>query len=291
MWNTEETERFTSIIADVYDKDRNLFCKKTIYCYDDKKFVIEWLRGCYDRVNHIGYLNIAGTDIQHNSCIFVSNFLSKNAIKEKLYTHITKYNLIEMAIYDTIRHVIDDSWINDRDQYIYPLPTWRNDEYFKTNCLAYTLFSNNIQSEHGINHWIPFTEKEINANDCFDSHFMTDYMSGKIKEEKADKVQTSLIQQKSSLPQKPLEFSDAAKAVFDACRELWKYYHSMPDANPNAALYDIKEYFQGRNEKGRMNSSSKDEKYNELMNTLREKLKILARKIEPKVYEHGFLLR
>lgn len=55
--------------------------------------------------------------------------------------------------------------------------------------------------------------------------------------------------------------------------------------------YDIKEYFQGRNEKGRMNSTSADEKYNKLIGLLRSKLKILATKIEPKVYEHGFLIR
>jgi hypothetical protein len=38
-----------------------------------------------------------------------------------------------------------------------------------------------------------------------------------------------------------------------------------------------------------MNNKSNDETYNELIGDLREKLKILARKIEPKVYEYGFL--
>lgn len=52
---------------------------------------------------------------------------------------------------------------------------------------------------------------------------------------------------------------------------------------------DIKEYFQGRNEKGRMNSSSPDEKYMALIGVLRQSLKELAKKIEPKVYEYGFL--
>jgi len=55
-------------------------------------------------------------------------------------------------------------------------------------------------------------------------------------------------------------------------------------------LYDIREYFQGRNEKTqRMNNTSTDEKYNKLMSVLREKLKILAEKIPEKVYLHGFL--
>jgi len=48
----------------------------------------------------------------------------------------------------------------------------------------------------------------------------------------------------------------------------------------------IREHFQGRNEKGKTNNTSADEKYNELIGVLREKTNILAEK----VYEHGFLL-
>jgi hypothetical protein len=38
-----------------------------------------------------------------------------------------------------------------------------------------------------------------------------------------------------------------------------------------------------------MNNASNDEKYNELIDNLRIALKILAKKIEPKVYEYEFL--
>jgi len=54
-------------------------------------------------------------------------------------------------------------------------------------------------------------------------------------------------------------------------------------------IADIREYFQGRNEKGKMNTKSEDKKYNELIKNLRDCLTILAQKIEPKVYEYGFL--
>jgi hypothetical protein len=57
----------------------------------------------------------------------------------------------------------------------------------------------------------------------------------------------------------------------------------------NASFYDIREHFQGRNEKGMMNSRSTDERYNELIEDLRVALKTLAEKIEPKIYEYGFL--
>jgi hypothetical protein len=113
---------------------------------------------------------------------------------------------------------------------------------------------------------------------------MTDFITGKLKQE----TNTELFgtQENRSTP---LAFSDEAKAVFEAGRELWTYYHSNKYININASLYDIREHYQGRNDKGKMNNKSLDEKYNELISTLRVRLKVLAKKIEPKVYEYGFL--
>ena len=81
--------------------------------------------------------------------------------------------------------------------------------------------------------------------------------------------------------------------MFDAGRELWKYYHKQPDADLNAAYYDIRKYFQGTklDKKGKevMNSASEDETYTKPHEALRKAHKLLAKKIVPKVYEHGFL--
>jgi hypothetical protein len=88
---------------------------------------------------------------------------------------------------------------------------------------------------------------------------------------------------------KALQFSDRAKEVFNAGRELWKYYHSQPNCNVNASFYDIREHFQGRDDKGRMKSSSVDERYNKLLADLRLEMKFLAKHIEPKIYKYGFL--
>lgn len=137
---------------------------------------------------------------------------------------------------------------------------------------------------------MPFTEQEVDAKEKFASHFMTDFINGKIT--KSHTQDTEIFENPITynlLPTAPLEFSEEATAVFDAGRELWKYYHSCPNAEPNASLYDIREYFQGRNEKGRMNSKSDDTHYMELIGELRDKLKILAEKIQPKVFEYGFL--
>jgi hypothetical protein len=93
---------------------------------------------------------------------------------------------------------------------------------------------------------------------------------------------------------KDLKFSKEADAVLKSGRELWKYYHSKIIGHRNALIdasfYDIREFFQGRSEKGTMKQKSGDETYNALIKDLRQKLSALAEKIKPKVYEYGFLL-
>lgn len=114
---------------------------------------------------------------------------------------------------------------------------------------------------------------------------MTQFIKGKIKQEQT--ADLFAIPEESS--SSALEFSEKAQAVFNAGKELWKYYHKQSQINVNAGLYDIREHFQGRNEAGKMNNKSHDETYMKLITELRESLKILAKKIEPKVYEYGFL--
>lgn len=188
------------------------------------------------------------------------------------------------------KHVFQFDFLNDRDQFLYPNDGWTTDKEFQSDCLAYTLFNNNIQSRQGTNHWIPFTEQEVDAKEKFESHFMTDYIQGKNLSETQSTLDM-FNQSEKNVTAQILRFSPEAQAVMDAGHELWRYYHAQPDADPNAALYDIRLHFQGTNAKGKMNTDSDDSNYMELITDLRQKLKLLARKIEPKVYEYGFLLQ
>lgn len=188
------------------------------------------------------------------------------------------------------KHVFQFDFLNDRDQFLYPNDGWTTDKEFQFDCLAYTLFNNNIQSRQGTNHWIPFTEQEVDAKEKFESHFMTDYIQGKNLSETQSTLDL-FNQSEKNVTAQILRFSPEAQAVMDAGHELWRYYHAQPDADPNAALYDIRLHFQGTNAKGKMNTDSDDSNYMELITDLRQKLKLLARKIEPKVYEYGFLLQ
>ena len=464
IWDTSKKENFEKTTTDVYDSKGNFIGTKLITSYDGSKYISDWLEANSKKIskNYIGHLASVGNDFQNQRMIFVDNEERENWKKGGRHTRITAENLISISVYYTVRHVIPATWLNDRDQFLFPNDGWKTDSKFQNDCLISTLFSNNIQSKVGTNHWIPFTEAEIEAKERFASHFMTDFIQGKIKTTASDDLFSSpslsssssqfnspslrglggvkispaylqshgiktdnLIFDDKFLPynpnlktnsrelrkagnlseallwkelrasnffgysfyrQKPIlnyiadfyckelnlvieidgnthdteeqiaydkerdrqmqvlgltiirirdekvkkdmpnvlreiehiitppdplkegEFNNVGanshspkfsvggandysprRAVFEAGRELWRYYHTQKDINANASLYDIREYFQGRNDKGRMNPKSSDEKYTELIGNLRDKLKILAEKIAPKVYEYGFL--
>jgi hypothetical protein len=298
IWDTKQKERIESITADIY---HNNFCSgtKNFYSYDNEKGRLnEWLNFYKSSLDkNIGVLVGDAPDFQNNNYVCIQN---QKGTRHGIYFSINQENLGQACIYLAVRHCIDATWLNDRDQFLYPNDDWAKDSEFQNDCLAYTLFhgQNRITSDSGTNHWIPFTEDEVNTRSAFDSNFMTDYLKGKIRPE-ADKDLFNAEEAKKVKPKpQPLVFSPEAQAVFEAGKALWAYYHKTIYDLPilggqkwdvNASLYDIKEYFQGRNAQGKMNNRSEDDTYNALIATLRDKLKILAKKIEPKVYEYGFL--
>lgn len=286
IWDTKEEEEFEFIEADIYNKNGEYAGVKNIWSYDKVKFINDWVKTFRElESDSLATIIGVGSDFQNQRLVrFGKPFMKVPASNHNWQT--SKENIIQTSIYYTVRRIIDANWLNDRDQFLWPDDLWKTDLEFQNDCLTHTLFSNNISSTFGTNHWIPFTETEVNAKDRFESHFMTDFINGKI--EMTD--ETNLFQTSKS---KTItrSFSEEATSVFDAGKELWKYYHSQPSTNVNASLYDIREYFQGRNNKGRMNSRSDDPRYMELITELRSRLKHLADKIKPKIFELGFLKR
>ena len=294
IWDTSAHSPFEGINADLFDS-HGVYCgTKNVFSYDNDRLVIEWLRNYFDKEGKlIGYLRMKNTDIQNKSHIFITSMPSEMDFQKKTFTYITKSNLIPMVIYVAIRAVVEATWQNDRDQFLYPNEGWLYDRDFQSDCLAYMLFENRITSADGINHWIPFTEQQVNAPDNFQSHFMSDFINGKLKPQNAD---TLFGEEESLIPTEPIQFTPAAQAVMEAGRKLWEYYLHKKDnelyaepVNVNASFYDIRAYFQGRDEKGKMNSESTDEHYMSLLKGLRTYQKVLAKQIEKKVYLYGFL--
>ena len=283
IWNTDIKNKFTITISDVYNENGDFIGQKTFNVTDKNNFINKWISKYKVTSDYVGFLaGTNGNDFQQNGIVYILNKKEQMANPRGIW--ISKENLITASIYYSIRKCIDSTWLNDRDQFLCPNDKWKSDKEFQNDCLVYTLFNTNIQSQSGINHWIPFTEQEINSREKFDSNFMSNFIKGKLKHE----ISTNLFNTEETRKTE-LEFSEEAILVFDSGRALWRYYHIQPNCNVNASLYDIREHFQGRNDKGKMNNKSEDETYMILITDLRNKLKILAKKIEPKVYEFEFL--
>ncbi|WRE61472.1 hypothetical protein KVD25_06650 [Helicobacter pylori] len=256
---------------------------------DRVKSINEWFKIYKDEQNYLGILVYDAPDFSHQNTNYLQNHKGASHLH---YENLTPTNLLIGAIYFSIRHCIKATWQNDRDQFYAPYDdAFQDDSEFKNNCLIFMLFhtQNRITTTQGTNHFIPFSETEVNAKERYSSHALLDFLKGKIKEE-----DDSLFLN-AKKENKPLEFSQSALNVFNAGKEIYRYYHTQDFTNrpynANISLYDIKEFFQGRNVQGKLNlpAKAKDEYYKQLYANLQDALKDLAKEIQPKVYEYGFL--
>lgn len=293
IWDTAGNEEFHTIISDVFNQKGNALAQKVFS--NTENVINKWVSSFKSSSNtQLGFLcGTNGNDFQQNNIVYILNKKEQMANPRGIW--ITSENLTQACVYMAVRKSINqiessENWLQNKTQFLSPIDGLKEDNDFQRNSLVYVLFheQNNITCTQGTNHWIPFTEDEVGAREEFESHFMSDYLKGKIDTQQTGQADLFSTKQKKH-QNVQIQLSPEAQKVFDTGRELYRYYHSKPDANPNASLYDIKEYFQGRNDKGRMNAKSDDEQYTKLLNELKAAMKALGEKIKPKVYEYGFL--
>lgn len=292
VWDLGDKQPIDQVKTDIaLSSGEPIPLKKHFHALESKQFISTWLRNFYDKSDApIGYLILPGVDMQQQSGVYFTIQPTESDVKQHKTAAITRRNLTEMAVYLAVRQTIELTWVNNKDPFLCPTPSWKIDTEFQSDCLTFSLFhgQNKVTVSEGTNYWIPFTEDEINAKEKFASNFMTKFVKGKIKPE--DSLDLFSANELKANRDTALKFSPASTAVFDAGRALWTYYHAQPSCNVNASLYDIREHFQGRNSDGKMNNKSTDKVYSGHIAALRGTLKLLAKKIEPKVYEHRFLL-
>ena len=339
IWNTQVQETFKSITIDVYDRNGIPLPPKTITCNDDNKNIGKWISEQKDKSNNslvLGMMNSGRLDFQNQKFVYIANEVSDKS--HALTLTLTLKNLIPAVVFLSVRHAIEATWLNDRDQFLYPNDGWKTDYQFQADCLAFTLFHGQNHISHAvgdagaiargkdagthnyINHWIPFSEQELDSPDRFQSHFMYHFIHQPIQT-----IQTTTTEQpnlfnnnadnpiadagdspagfahdeNNAQPNSLADaFSPAALEVFDAARKLWRYYLHFPESpdapfgsniDVNASFYDIRRFFQGVDNKGKMNSDSENQTYMQLIHELRDKQKILAKQIQPKIYQYAFL--
>ena len=320
VWNSEKVEKFQNTEADLYDTEGSFIGAKTLFSYENCKYINDWTLDFIEtdkkkeKENSIANIIGVSNDFQHQSTVCIEN--PNKPWNHQYQWQITKDNLIQSCIYYAVRKVIEHSWINHNDQFLYPSDDWANDKEFQLDCLVYTLFGdkNRITSVGSIvknSLWLPFTENEVGSKKAFASDFMAkflrDFMAGKISADKPQPPVPLLLEGEGgelatisndaqNLPSPArrgagVRFSVQAAAVYSAGLELWRYYFKTAgdSVNENASFYDIRKYFQGVDGKGRMNNKSDNVEYNQRIETLRNAQKKLAAKIAEKVYEYGFL--
>lgn len=213
-----------------------------------------------------------GNDLQHTNltALLSSGYCSAGGF------FVTDKNLWQSAIVFTVRRIIKPTWLNDRDQFLQP--TNPLTEEFKTDCLVWMLFNgsnltasaNDLEWNNKkwsiVNHFIPFTEEDVNAPERFESDFMVQYI--------ADKT-----------------FSIEAKQVLEEGKKLWRTYFSNTDVHTvidqfklnrsDVGWYQVRKALQSRNSSGDFVYVS--------FEAFETAYKTLTEKLHPQVYELGFL--
>ncbi len=303
VWQTNQKSKtsITEISVDVLDKNAIPIGEKAFYNLPNNAFLSEWMvrlkknkedviplinavtpttktehvRNTKWSNNAIAHFFCNGNDLQ-NSGTMTAIFSSVHSIGHAGGYFITPENLWQAVIVFSVKRIIKPTWLNDRDQFLQP--TEPLTEEFKNDCLVWMLFngSNLTASANDlewngkkwsiVNHFIPYTEKEVNASDSFKSDFMVKYLKGK-------------------------KLSDEAKLVLEKGKELWKAYFAHTDERKvrdelklnraDVGWYQIRKALQERNKNSDFPPVS--------FKAFEETYKALTEKLQPQVYELGFL--
>ncbi len=289
----------SEISVEVLDKKANAIGEKSFYNLPNENLLTNWiirpktnkqdivplknavvpatatkdLRGTKWSDGAIGYMLSGGNDLQHagiQTVIFSSGYGSARGY------FINPENLWQIAIVFSMRRLVKPTWLNDRDQFLQPTAPLTDE--FKTDCLIWMLFNgsnltasaNNLEWNGRqwsiVNHFIPFTESEVNAPDRFESDFMVQYLKDKT-------------------------LSAEAMAVLAEGKKLWQAYFAHTDVHtvreelklnrPDVGWYQIRKALQARNAGGDVAPVS--------FKPFEEAYKALTEKLQPQVYELGFL--
>ncbi len=318
IWKTnqlaKESQPIIEIVTDVLDKNANPIGEKRFYNLSKNSLLGNWIkrvksndidalplknaispttsvkdvRGTKWADGAIGGMISKGSDLQNAStatALLSSGYCSAGGFL------VTDENLWQTAIVFTVRLIIKHTWLNDRDQFLQPTKPLSDE--FKTDCLIWMLFngSNLTASANDlewngkkwsiVNHFIPFTEAEVNAPERFESDFMVQYLARLSSAGGGGSAKGGIGG----------GLSQEAQAVLAEGRKLWQAYFAETDVRSvrdelklnraDVGWYQIRKALQARNASGDfipVNFKPFEEAY-----------KALTEKLQPMVYELGFL--
>ena len=299
--NTENTKFPDSISCEVLDKNGKAIGEKAFYNIPNDRMLTNWIerpkpnktqcvpltnaieppkaarrdqRGTKWSDGSVAYLCTGTNDLQNTKYVYL---LSSGASRgHGLF--VNEDNLAKAACLFSVQHLIAPTWLNNRDQFLIPDKELLDE--FKLDSLIYMLFhnSNLTASADGlewngkkwsiVNHFIPFTEDEVDAPGRFESDFMVRYLAGR-------------------------DLSSEASAVRAAGLEIWReYFKRLPSFD-----YSIRERFKlNRADVGWYQIRQSLKAYGESsegrptdFTALESAYAALSAKLRPQVFEYGFL--
>ena len=247
----------------------------------------------------IGFLCTGTNDLQNTNYVYV---LSSGASRGH-GTFVTEDNLDRACVLFAVQHLITHTWQNHNDQFL--IPAKELSDEFKLDCLVYMLFhGKNLTASADnlvwngrkwsiVNHFIPFTEEEVDAPGRFESDFMVRYLPEHTDLLTPNGGPTENVSCVSGEQIRVL--SSSAQAVLAAGREIWReYFRRFPSFDysireklrlnrPDVGWYQIRQALKlyGESAEGRPTDFSAFE----------AAYRALSDKLRPQVYEYGFLKR
>ena len=311
IWDLSKQGKETVFRLPAFDKNCKAFGEKDFYIETEQPSLNEWIerakpndtdalplknalsppekttgdiRGRKWADNAIGGMICPGNDLQHTglTAILSSGYCSAGGFL------VTKDNFKKAAVVFAVRRVIKPTWLNDRDQFLQPhfglegRKEGRKEgnyteipQEFALDCLLYMLFSGsnltagtakdalewNGRKWQLTNHFIPYDEAQVGFNGRFQSHFMSDYLSDK-------------------------KLSKEARAVYDEGLKLWQAFYR---ADIERKIRD--EYLLDKSGAGwyQIRNALKKAAPQTDFAPFETAYAALAAKLEPLVYEYGFL--
>jgi hypothetical protein len=225
--------------------------------------------------NAIAYMYCGVNDLQHaeqQTIIFSSPYGGGNGF------YINANNLLQAAVIFSVRRLVKPTWLNDRDQFLQPTEKLTNE--FKSDCLIWMLFNRcqrtasadglewNSQKWSIVNHFIPYTEAEVGAPERFESDFMVQYL-------------------------KNIKLSNEAQTLLEEGKKIWQAYFAHTDVRGVRDELKLNRsdvgWFQVRKALEARNASADFVPVN--FKDFEDAYRTLTEKLEPMVYELGFLRR
>ncbi|MDZ4807178.1 MAG: hypothetical protein SGI96_02805 [Bacteroidota bacterium] len=301
IWKTNQNStkkiEISEIITDVFDKKANPIGEKSFHNKPNDFFLTRWMDRPKSNKNDtialknsispsssilhttwsdeaIGYMLCDSNDMQHAGQTALFSSVYKVGHDGGFY--VNAGNLWQAAVVFSARRLIKPTWINDRDQFLQPTEPLTDE--FNNDCLIWMLFngSNLTASANDlewngkkwsiVNHFIPYTEEEVNATDRFESDFMVKYLADK-------------------------KLSAEAKLVLQQGKILWQAYFAHTDERTvrdelklnrsDVGWYQVRKALQARNSNSDFAPTD--------FKRFEEAYKALTEKLQPQVYELGFL--